>query len=177
MDTTSEQNNIGHERIRAYLKDCQKATPKGVSIKCVTTGGKQYLQLRFSIGEKERALACGCELTMQGITDAAQKAVLVGVVLKEIKTESEFLAWYGRVILKVNVVRNDLLTFGDAIAKIEQAYWFGTDKKRNKRDRVSLSQQATYQAVYGRFYALLPTDKLFNTSDVLTALYTKQGGT
>jgi hypothetical protein len=69
------------------------------------------------------------------------------------------------------------LTFAEAITKVEDAYWFGVDRKRRFRDRTSISQQATYQDVYGRFYALLPQDKLFNTQDLLDALATKERGT
>ncbi len=69
------------------------------------------------------------------------------------------------------------LTFAEAIIKIEDAYWFGVEKKRRFRDRTSISQQATYKSVYGRFYALLPQDKLFNAQDLLDALATKERGT
>ncbi len=69
------------------------------------------------------------------------------------------------------------LTFAEAIAKVEDAYWCGIDRKRHFRDRASISQQATYKSVYGRFYALLPQDNLFNTQDLLDALATKERGT
>jgi hypothetical protein len=69
------------------------------------------------------------------------------------------------------------LTFAEAITKVEDAYWFGVDRRRRFRDRTNISQQATYKDVYGRFYALLPQDKLFNTEDLLDALVTKERGT
>jgi hypothetical protein len=69
------------------------------------------------------------------------------------------------------------LTFAEAITKVEDAYWCGIDRKRQFRDRASISQQATYKSVYGRFYALLPADKLFNTQDLLDTLATKERGT
>jgi hypothetical protein len=69
------------------------------------------------------------------------------------------------------------VTFGEAIAKQADIYWFGVDRGRRFRDRTSISQQATYKSVYGRFYALLPQDKLFNTQDLLDALATKERGT
>jgi hypothetical protein len=69
------------------------------------------------------------------------------------------------------------VTFGEAIAKVEVVYWAGTDKKHRLRDRTSVSQQATYKSVYGRFYALLPPHKVFNTQDLLDALATKKRGT
>ncbi|MEG4091439.1 hypothetical protein QUA38_18785, partial [Microcoleus sp. Pol12B4] len=172
-----ENHDIGHERIRAYLRECQKAAPKGVSIKQTRKGTNTYLSFQITVGSKRIERTVGESCTMQGITSAAAKALQVADALKRLHTESEFLAWYDREILKVNVIRNDLLTFGEAIAKVEALYWGGTDKKRNKRDRTSVSQQATYTSVYGRFYALLPADKLFSTKDVLAALYTKMGGT
>jgi hypothetical protein len=69
------------------------------------------------------------------------------------------------------------LTFGEAIAKQANIYWFGVDRKRRFRDRTSISQQATYKSVYGRFYALLPADKLFNIQDLLDVLAIKERGT
>jgi hypothetical protein len=69
------------------------------------------------------------------------------------------------------------LTFAEAITKQADAYWFGVDRKRHFRDRANISQQATYKSVYGRFYALLPQDKLFNLQDLLDALATKERGT
>ncbi len=171
------EKNIGYERILAYLKECQKACPKGVSIKCVSAGAKKYLQLRFKLGEKERALACNCGMTMAGITEALNKSNLVFEALHSVKSESQFLAWYDSEILKKNKIKNDIITFGDAISQVEQAYWEGTDKKHRHRDRASISQQATYINVYGRFYKLLPSDSLFNVKDVLEALDTKERGT
>lgn len=74
-------------------------------------------------------------------------------------------------------VRESTLTFAEAIAKQANIYWFGIDRRRRFRDRTSISQQATYKSVYGRFYALLPQDKLFNTQDLLDVLATKERGT
>jgi hypothetical protein len=75
------------------------------------------------------------------------------------------------------VAESSPLTFAEAIAKQADVYWFGVDRKRRFRDRTNISQQATYRDVYGRFYALLPADKLFNTQDLLDALATKERGT
>jgi hypothetical protein len=171
-----ENHDIGYERVRAYLRECQKATPKGVSIKQTRKGTNTYLSFQITVGSKRIERTVGESCTMQGITSAAAKAVQVADALKRLHTESEFLAWYDREILKVNVIRNDLLTFGEAITKVETLYWAGTDKKRNKRDRASVSQQATYHSVYGRFYALLPADKLFNTKSLIDVLMTKKQG-
>ena len=171
------KDDIGYERIRAYLKECQRATPKGVSLKQVRKGDRNYLNFQITVGAKRIERSSGESCTMQGITAAAVKAVRVAEALKCIQSESEFLAWYETEILKVNKVRNDLVTFAEAITKAEVAYWAGTDKKHRLRDRANISQQATYKSVYGRFYALLPQQKLFNAKDLLEALNTKERGT
>jgi hypothetical protein len=79
--------------------------------------------------------------------------------------------------VRTQAVATAPVTFVEAIVKVEDAYWFGVDRKRRFRDRTSISQQATYKSVYGRFYALLPQDKLFNAQDLLDALATKERGT
>ncbi len=60
---------------------------------------------------------------MQGITDALKKAHLVATALKSFSSETQFLSWYDDVILEKNVIKNDLTTFGEAIAKVEKEYW------------------------------------------------------
>ncbi|HEY9903017.1 MAG TPA: hypothetical protein V6D43_11415 [Candidatus Sericytochromatia bacterium] len=75
------------------------------------------------------------------------------------------------------VAESKALTFAEAIAKQADIYWDDTDRKRRRRDRANISQQATYKDVYGRFYALLPGDKLFNAQDLLDVLATKERGT
>jgi hypothetical protein len=171
------ETDIGHERIGTYLKECQKAAPRGVSLKRVQKGDRTYLSLQITLGTKRIERASGEPCTMQGITSALAKAEKVAEALKRIQSESEFLAWYEKQILKVHKIKNDLVTFAEAIAKAEAVYWDGIDKKRNKRERSNISQQATYKAVYGRFYALLPQQRLFNAKDLLEALNTKERGT
>jgi hypothetical protein len=57
---------------------------------------------------------------MQGITDALRKAHLVASALQSFSSESRFLVWYDDVILDKNFIKNDLITFGEAIAKVEK---------------------------------------------------------
>jgi integrase len=171
------EKDLASERVSAYLKECQKRCPKGVSIKLAGSSQKRYLQLRFNIGTKQRSLACDCPMTMQGITAASEKAVLVSAALKSVTTEAEFLVWYDEVIIGKNVVRNNLMTFGDAIKKFEEEYWAAPDRKHRQRSRTSVSQQATYTNVYGRFFKLLPSDRLIQSKDLLEALDTLEEGT
>ena len=159
-----EGTDIGYEHTMAYPRECQKECPKGVSIKYTRRGKNTYLSLQIAIGAKRIEKTVNEPCTMQGVTNAASKAVGVAVALKAIKSETEFLAWYDTAILHKNVIKNDLVTFGEAIAKVEQIYWDGVDKKRNRRDRANVSQQATWKMVYGRFYALLLRNENLITS-------------
>ncbi|MEG4445740.1 hypothetical protein QUB47_28345 [Microcoleus sp. AT9_B5] len=167
---------IGYERILDYLKDAQKECPKGVGLKKESRAKGSYVQLQFKLGDKRVIKSCGCNLTMQGISDALRKAHLVATALESLSSETEFLRWYDDVILEKNVVKNDLMTFGEAIAKVEEGYWNGYTKKRQKRDRESTSAQNTWHEVYGRFYELLPQNTTVNLTDALTAINSKAKG-
>ena len=54
---------------------------------------------------------------MQGITDALRKTHLVASALESFSSETQFLAWYDDVILEKNVIKNDLMTFGEGDSK------------------------------------------------------------
>ncbi|WP_293125400.1 hypothetical protein [Microcoleus sp. bin38.metabat.b11b12b14.051] len=167
---------IGYERVLDYLKDAQKDCPKGVGLKRESRAKGSYVQLQFKLGEKRVIKACGCKLTMQGISDALRKAHLVASALESLKGETEFLRWYDDVILERNVVSNDLITFGEAIAKVETGYWDGYSKKRQKRDRESASAQNTWYQVYGIFYKLLPQHVTVNLASILSVVNSKEKG-
>lgn len=65
---------------------------------------------------------------MHSITDALKKAHWVATAITLFSSETPFLTWYDDVILEKNVVKNDLITFAEAIAKVEQSYWDGRTK-------------------------------------------------
>lgn len=167
---------IGYERVLDYLKDAQKKCPKGVGLKKEVKSSGSYICLRFQLGDKRTQNSCGCSLTMQGISDALKKAHLVATALESLSSETEFWSWYDDVILEKNVVRNDLITFGEAIAKVEAGYWDGVDRKLKPRDRKNISQVASWDRAYGDFYKLLPPATIVNLADLLAALATKEKG-
>ena len=167
---------IGYERVLDYLKDAQKDCPKGVGLKKDNKASGSYITIQFKLGDKRVNKACGCNLTMQGISDSLRKAHLVATALESLKGETEFLRWYDDVILEKNVVRNDLITFGEAIAKVETGYWDGYTKKRQKRDRESISAQTTWYQVYGTFYKLLPPGVTVNLADIVAVINSKEKG-
>ena len=68
------------------------------------------------------------------------------------------------------------MTFGDAIAKVEKDYWDGRTKRRQQRDRSSISQQNTWDAVYGHDYKLLPRNTVVKLTDILSVVNSKKQG-
>ena len=175
--STSADYLIGYERILDYFKQAQKECPKGVGLKKDSKAKGSYITLQFKLGDKRVNKTCECYLTMQGITDALKKAHLVATALKSFSSETQFLSWYDDVILEKNVIKNDLVTFGEAIAKVDKEYWDGRTKRRQQRDRSSISQQRTWNAVYGDYYKLLPQDTVVNLIDVLSVVNGKKQGT
>lgn len=167
---------IGYERILDYLKDAQKECPKAVGLKKESCAKGSYVQLQFKLSDKQIIKSCGCRLTIQGIADALRKAHVVATALELLESETNFLSWYNDVILEKNVIKNDLITFGEAIATVESGYWEGYTKKRHKRDRDNVSHQNTWYQVYGKFYKLLPQDKTVNVTDVMTVINGKKKG-
>jgi hypothetical protein len=174
--STTADYLIGYERILDYFKQAQKECPKGVGLKRDSKASGGYITLQFKLGNKRVNKTCGCYLTMQGITDATRKAHLVANALSSFSSESQFLAWYDDAILEKNIIKNDLMTFGDAIAKVEKDYWDGRTKRRQQRDRSSISQQNTWDAVYGHDYKLLPRNAVVNLTDILLVVNSKRKG-
>jgi len=167
---------IGYERILDYFKQAQKECPKGVGLKKDRKPSETHITLQFKLGDKRVIKSCGCNLTMQGITDALKKAHLVATALESLSSETQFLGWYDDVILEKNVVKNDLMTFGEAIAKVEEKYWSGVSQGQS-RDRDNPSHARTWLSTYGNFFKLLPRERIVNIEDIVRALETKERGT
>ncbi|MEG3975206.1 hypothetical protein QT970_11355 [Microcoleus sp. herbarium8] len=174
---TSADYLIGYERILDYFKQAQKESPKGVGLKKDSKAKGSYITLQFRLGDKRVNKTCGCYLTMQGITDALRKSQLVASALESFSSETQFLTWYDDVILEKNIIKNDLMTFGEGIAKVEQEYWDGRTKRRQQRDRSNISQQRSWNVVYGCYYKLLPQNTVVNLTDILSAVNSKKQGT
>ncbi|MFB2919443.1 hypothetical protein [Aerosakkonema funiforme] len=167
---------IGYERLLDYFKQAQSECPKGVGLKKESKPSGTYVLLQFKLGEKRPAKACNCNFTLQGIGDAVKKAHQVAEALKQFSSESDFWEWYERTILEKNVIKNDLITFGDAIKVVENNYWSANTKKRQKRDKLNPSHQACWIDTYQRYYNLLPLDKIVNLADIKQAIESKEKG-
>lgn len=167
---------VGYETIRQHWKEAQGKTPKGISI----SRKGNSITVFFDIGGKRKNRGLNCEFTYVGIDKALDKCKLISEKLKSCTSLVEFDKWHKDVILEASVVRDDTLTFGEAIKRVEAYFWKG--KRRGKkdkpdRDKSNDSDKSSYYNTYGHFYALLPPDKRVNLDDILAAIATKEEGT
>ena len=152
-------HEIGYESLLSDFKRYKKQSPRGVTL--VKVSNNIYLQ--FKIGDRSRSkYSCNCSFTLDGMVSALSKAQKVSEALKTITSESEFWEWYDREIKEIGKIENNLLTFKDAIAVVEDDFWRRRDRRGNKRIKGHPSHEASYKRTYGDFYALLPQNKTIN---------------
>ena len=177
-DTAINLDNhlIGYERLLALFKSIQKQTPKGVGLKREVKASSTYVALRFKIGDKRTSKACNCEFTEIGVVKALEKAQLVSQALERFTSEIEFWQWYEEVILESNLIRNDLITFAEAVQLVENNYWSIRTGKRQPRNKSNPSHQSCWNDTYGRYFKLLPLENTVNYSDILAAINSKESG-
>ena len=172
---------VGYERLLELFQDAQKQSPKGVSLRRIQSGSKQRIYLQFRIGNKNRRpYPCNCTFSLDGIASASKKAVLVAEKLASCTSEVEFWEWYDREIKDVSNIKNDILTFGEVIAQIENDFFNGYrlfKKPPEKRDRNNPSDQASYKRVYGSIYKYLPQNKQVNFKNIQEILSRWEQGT
>ncbi|MDJ0774899.1 MAG: hypothetical protein QNJ49_15975 [Mastigocoleus sp. MO_167.B18] len=170
------ENNypIGYETLLADFKRYQKQTPKGISMS--RKNGNIYL--KFKVGNKPRnEYGCNCSFTLDGMGSALSKAHKVSEALKTFTSESEFREWYDREIKEVGKVENDLLTFKEAIAVVEDDFWKRKDRRDNKRIKGHPSHEASWDRTYNEYYKHLPLEKVINLKNILTTLNRWRQGT
>ncbi|MDJ0535361.1 MAG: hypothetical protein QNJ70_23220 [Xenococcaceae cyanobacterium MO_207.B15] len=166
-------HEIGYESLLTDFKRYQKQSPRGVGL--TRKNGNIYLQ--FKIGSTNRKqYSCNCSFTLDGMVSALSKAHKVADALKQFTSESEFWEWYDREIKEVGKIENDLLTFRDAIAVVEDDFWKRKDRRGNKRIKGHPSHERSYRETYGRFYGYLPQHKVINLKDIITTLNRWQQG-
>ncbi|MDJ1184940.1 hypothetical protein [Roseofilum casamattae] len=147
---------VDHELVRAYLKACQKSTPKGVSIS--KQGNRLYL--RFKTATKPATANNGCNesFTRDGCVNALAKALSVSDTLGASTSESEFWEWYESEIKEVKTLENDIITIGQAIDKVKADFFDNFDKcgrKRGLGGATKASAMASYDDAYGRHHRRL----------------------
>ena len=172
----SEKYNgeIGYEALLKDFERYRKMTPKGVSL----ARDKGSILLQFKVGSKNRSkYGCNCSFTLDGMVEALSKANKVAEALKSFTSEIEFWQWYDKEVREVGKVENDLLTFGDAIAKVENDFWSRPDRRRRKRDKNNPSDVTCWNRTYGSFYKHLPVNNLISISEVMKVVNLQTKGT
>ena len=165
---------IGYERLLELFEDAQKQSPKGVSLRRMQSGKRQLIYLQFKLGNKARKPhPCNCTFSLDGIASASKKAVLVAEKLSSCTSEVDFMEWYDREIKEISNIKNDVLTFGEVIARIENEYFDSYrlfKKPPEKRDRNHPSDQKSWHNSYYIYYRYLPSGKQVNLKDIQSVL-------
>jgi len=165
---------IGYETLLSDFQRYKKQSPKGVTL--VKEGQNIYLQ--FKTTNKSRSkYKCACSFTLDGMVSALSKAHKVADKLKESSSETEFWQWYDSTIKESIQLKDDLLTFAEAIALVETDFWNRLSRTRRKRDENNPSDVTSWSDTYGRFYRRLPQNKAVNLFDVLEAIKKQEKGT
>lgn len=168
---------IGYEKLLSLFRDIQSQCPKGVGLKKETKSSSTYILLQFKLGDKRVAKSCNCTFTEIGIIQSLEKALKVSEALSIFTSEIEFNEWYEETILGKNVIKNDLITFREAIQKVEDYFWSSFTTKRQPRDRNNASHQTSWNDAYGRHFKLLPLDNPINYPDIVRVIEQKPKGT
>ena len=165
---------VGYERLLELFEDAQKQSPKGVSLRRIQSGSRQRIYLQFRVGNKNRRpYPCNCTFSLDGIANASKKAVLVAEKLASCTSEVEFWKWYDREIKEVSNIKNDILTFGEVITKIENEFFNSYrlfKKPPEKRDRNHPSDKKSWHNSYFTYYRYLPSDRQTNLKDIQNVL-------
>jgi hypothetical protein len=172
----SEKYNheIGYESLLKDFERYRKQSPRGVSL----AKDKSSILLQFKIGSKSRSkYGCNCSFSLDGMLNALSKAHKVAEALKSFASEVEFWQWYDKEIRENGAIRNDVLTFSEAIAKVEQDFWDRPDRRKRKRDKNNPSDKSTWNRAYQCFYKHLDKKQAVSTEGILKALTNIRKGT
>jgi hypothetical protein len=83
--------------------------------------GGNSIYLQFKTPNKPRSkYRCNCTFTLDGIIDAVRKASKVKEKLESLTSEVEFWGWYDKEIKQESQLKDDRLTFGEAIVDRQQ---------------------------------------------------------
>ncbi len=153
-------HETGYESLLSDFKRYSKQTPKGVTL--VKKGQNIYLQFKTT-NKKRDQYACGCSFTLDGMVEALGKAHKVADKLKESSSETEFWQWYDSIIKESVSLKDDQLTFAQAIALVEEDFWSRPSRTKRKRDKENPSDINSWRETYGKFYEKLPLNKILDS--------------
>jgi integrase len=169
MSNEDSKDLTGFDKLLSNFAEYQDMTPKGVGM--VRRGNQIHLQFKYPGTGKRNPLACGCAFTYVGMEQALEVSKRVAEKLKTVSSASEFKDWYESEVLKVNEVKNDLLTFEQAFNLHRNRFFSRTDKIGRKRTQDSASNLVSYDVVYGRFFnRIVNKDNIINVKDILALI-------
>lgn len=141
-----------------------------VSLKLYNKGGNHYVFLRFTIptiGKPTRVnWSCHCDYSVKGINDALDKAKSVSSKLSTFESLTEFKHWYDTTIKGEQKVSDDRITFSDAINKVDDYFWSLKGRVKNPNVPGYNNWMSSWEHTYGKYFKLLPPNKLFNFKDI-----------
>lgn len=155
----------GYNDILEYFKYIKSQMPKGISL--FKRGNKLYFL--FKTQYKKRAdHATGENFTTLGLNRCLEKAILIDQQLKNYESEIDFWSWYDETIKGKNKnATNDLITFVNAIDKVES--WFFSQNDRRGLERTKETDYKSYYRTYDIYFKKLPInervtyDTIYNT--------------
>ena len=160
-------NEIGYESLLADFKRYQKRTPRGVGM--TRKGRNIYLQFKTP-NTARKPYACNCSFTLDGMVEALKKSRLVKEKLESLTSEVEFWQWYDKEIKNESQLIDDVMTFREAINRVEDDFWSRLSRTKRKRDRNSPSDISSWKETYGRFFEALKKDKNVTIQGFLESL-------
>ena len=154
---------IGYETLQSEWKIQCKRTPRGVTL--VKGGNNIYLQFKTPNTTRSK-YKCACSFSIDGMHEAVRKSHLVKAKLTSMTSEVKFWDWYKKEIEEESRLVDDRITFGKAIAKIEDDFWSRPDRRKRKRDKTNASDLSSWHDTYGRFYKWLDPNEEVSLSQI-----------
>ena len=148
--------------------DC---TPRGISLQ---SKRNKTILLRFKVNGKPKAMGCNCSFTLDGMVSALSKAHKVADALKQFTSLTEFWEWYDREIKEVGKIENDVITFRDAIAVVEDNFWKRKDRRGNKRIKGHPSHEKSWTKTYWDYFKHLPLNENLSLKGILKTIEGKR---
>ena len=157
IENVSKMNHEyqGYKDIADHFALIKKQMPKGINL---SARGKK-LNFVFATKNKKRSFySINENYTIYGLNKALEKAIKLSKKLSNYESENEFWEWYEKEIKGINIEAiNDIITFNEAVTKLEN--WFFSCKDRRGLKRTKESDSRSYQSTYGYYFQFLPLDK------------------
>jgi integrase len=165
---------IGYETLQKEWETQIKRTPRGVTL--AKGGNSIYLQFKTPNTPRSKH-KCACAFSIDGMHEAIRKSHLVKAKLTSLTSEVEFWNWYEKEIEEKQRLVDDRITFGEAIALVEDDFWNRPSRTKRKRDKLSHSDLSSWHRTYGCFYNHLPQGRVVDLTNIQEVINKQKRGT